>query len=160
MGPRAGLSTLLVLGAIVLLAAIAIGNGMGGRVLSAVGHPSAHISATAVPLAIASGEGDAALPVLRRRHVISVATDPAFPDPRVTPQPTPTPEPATPRPQPTDEPLPTDEPSTVATDPTEDVKAPYTSPPLAFPLVTHPPGATSGPNGETPSPAPNASATP
>ncbi len=148
MGPRAGLSTLLVLGSITLLIAILIGNGMGTRVLRQVSN-APDLLATPIPITTPS-PGDAGGPGLltfRRRHVTSVATDPAFPDPRLTPEPTPVPTPR-PTPKPTSTPTlppPPEEPSELA---------PYTSPPLAFPLVKHSPGETSPPDDlDSPSPA-------
>jgi hypothetical protein len=141
VGPRSGLSTLLILGAFVLLVAIVIGNGMGNRVLRQVAHTAE--DPTPVPLATPSpdDEGGPNTLTLRRRHVTSVATDPAFPDPRLTPEPSP---PPTPRPAPKATPTPSPEP-TPPPEPTDDV-APYTSPPLAFPLVKHSPGETSPPD--------------
>ena len=149
MGPRSGLSTLLVLGSVVLLIAIAIGNGMGNRVLRQVAH-SADIRTTPLPITTPS-PGDAGGPnslTLRRRHVTAVATDPAFPDPRITPEPTPQP---TPRPIPKATPTPS-LPPTPEPEPTEAVQVPYTSPPLAFPLVKHSPGETSPPDDVPPTP--------
>jgi hypothetical protein len=58
----------------------------------------------------------------KRLQIVSVATDPAFPDPRVTPPPTPSP-----KPSPTASPAPSRAPAPA-----------YTSPPLPVPLVTHP----------------------
>jgi hypothetical protein len=72
----------------------------------------------------------------KRLQVVSVATDPAFPDPRVSPPPTPTPRPAPPTPRPTPSPTP-------APTAPDDL---YTSPPLALPLASHEP--------EAPSPTP------
>ncbi len=154
MGPRAGFSTLLVLGSLVLLLAISVGNGMGGRVLRQIsGHGSTE--STIGPIATPSPDADAPQTALRmhRRSVLSVATDPAFPDPRITPEPTPSP---TARPRPTQTPalppVPSDEP-TIDTSGGDETKAPYTSPPLAFPLVKHSPGETSPPDDLSPSPA-------
>jgi hypothetical protein len=65
----------------------------------------------------------------KRLQVVSVATDPAFPDPRVTPPPTPSP-----RPTPSPKPRPTVNPTQI-----------YTSPALALPLASHEPGETSPP---------------
>lgn len=149
MGPRSGVSTLLILGAVVLLIAIVVGNGMGNRVLRQVAR-SADIRTTPLPITTPSPE-DAGGPnslTLRRRHVTSVATDPAFPDPRITPEPTPQPtERPIPKATPTPEPPPTPEP-----EPTDALQAPYTSPPLAFPLVKHSPGETSPPDDGSPAP--------
>ena len=148
MGPRSGLSTLLILGAVVLLVAIGIGNGMGNRVLRSVSH-APELSTTPVPFATPSpdDQGGPNTLTLKRRHVTTVATDPAFPDPRITPEPTPVP---TPRPAPKPTPTPSPEP-TPPPEPTDEVQAPYTSPPLAFPLVKHSPGETSPPE-DAPSP--------
>ena len=98
---------------------------------------------TAVPITTASpGDfGGSGLLTLRRRHVTSVATDPAFPDPRMTPEPTIAP---TLRPVPKATPTPTLPPP--PPEPTDVDQAPYTSPPLAFPLVKHSPGETSPPD--------------
>jgi hypothetical protein len=122
------LSGLLVLCGGALLIAIAIGNNMGNRVLSQVAGRNGgffqSVMATPVPL-----ETRAASEVnWKKVQVMSVATDPAFPDPRVTPEPTPEP---TPRP---------------TRKPTPEPTAAYTSPPLALPLVTHGP-ETPGPDG-------------
>jgi hypothetical protein len=79
---------------------------------------------TPVPEAESSDHGE--LRNWKRLEVISVATDPAFPDPRVTrppapPPPSAPPHRATPIPEPT-------------------LPAPlYTSPPLPLPLVSHEP---------------------
>jgi hypothetical protein len=65
----------------------------------------------------------------KRLQVVSVATDPGFPDPRVTPTPKPTP-----KPTPSPKPIPTINPSEL-----------YTSPPLPDALGTHEPGETPAP---------------
>jgi len=129
MGPRAGFSALLVLAGIVLLAAIAIGNRMGDHVLGASQRrpdvAPTILPTTAAPYAASTPRGLG----WKHRDVISVATDPAFPDPRVTP-PTPTPSPSaapTPAGLPPEAPLP----AAPADPPTS---APYTSPPLPIPL--------------------------
>ncbi len=116
MGPRAGLSTILILGSVVLLFAIVVGQSMGNRVLTQVASRPVDISATPIPTPSSSAGDDlgAGAPLWKRREVISVATDPGFPDPRVTPEPTipptakPTPKPT---PTPTDYPTPNDRPS-------------------------------------------------
>ncbi len=142
MGPRTGLSTLLILGAIVLLIAIAVGNGMGNRVLRQVAH-TADLEPTPFPIALPSAEdvGGPNTLTLRRRHVTIIATDPAFPDPRITPEPSP---PPTPRPTP--QATSTPPPPTPAPGLTGPTNPPYTSPPLAYPLVKHSPGETSPPD--------------
>jgi hypothetical protein len=130
----------LIAGSIVLLASIVIGNGMGTRVLSAVvpqGEdlvPSPVASTTASP-----GQGGLEELQWKRQQIVSVATDPAFPDPRVTPPPTYVPTaPPTPRRTPTPKP----------TASGGDQNSHYTSPPLPIPIVSHEPGEESDPYGE------------
>jgi hypothetical protein len=131
LGPRAGVSTVLIAGALVLLIAIAIGNNMGNRVLGQIGSRAAGAVATPVPSPSAGDEDDGVSHVLwKRRQVLSVATDPAFPDPRVTPEPPPPPPPPTPS-------APSDGSSTAP---------PYTSPPMPIPLVSHDAGETTAPD--------------
>ena len=119
---------MLIGGAAILLISIGIGQRLGDRVLN-------QSTSRRVPIA-----GPNATPVAqttnpnlernwKRLQVVSVATDPAFPDPRVTPTPVPRPtERPTPRPTATPSPL---APSSH-----------YTSPPLLLPLATHAPGET------------------
>jgi hypothetical protein len=128
MHRRARLSVVLIAGGVVLLVAIAIGIAMGNRVLGQVAGRVPSFSTTPVPLATASPGFAANVPIWKRTQVMSVATDPHFPDPRVTPEPEVVPtKPPTPRP--THSPLPT---------PSADSEAvPYTSPPMPIPLVTH-----------------------
>lgn len=129
---RPGLSLLLVAGAVVLLVSIVIGQKLGDQVLLKTVRrgPVVGTVVTPIPEAVDSAHGE--LKNWKRLQVVSVATDPAFPDPRVTRPPAPPPpvytpppfKPETPRPQPA---------------------APhglYTSPPLPLPLVSHAPGET------------------
>jgi hypothetical protein len=154
MGPRAGLSTILIAGALVLLVAIMIGNNMGNRVL---GQVSARLPppATEAPAPTPSDSGDAASwGAWKHERVLSVATDPGFPDPRVTPEPSRPPESPRPRPTPTLTPSPGprigDEPA-----PSPSSSYVYTSPPMPIPLVTHlAPGGAPPPGGATPLDAP------
>jgi len=84
-------------GAVVLLAAIAIGQHMGDRVLGAATQrslPLASELATPEPYATSGPFG----PDWRESETLSAAADPRFPDPRVPPQPLPTRLPATPAP--------------------------------------------------------------
>lgn len=132
---RPATSLLLVAGAVVLLISIVVGQKLGDRVLLQTEKrvPIASGAITPVPDVAASDKGP--LRNWKRDQVVSVATDPAFPDPRVTRPPTPSPPPepvATPRPRPTDTPPP----EPVRT------RAPYTSPPLPIPLVSHAPAET------------------
>jgi hypothetical protein len=125
---RPGLSALLVGGAIVLLISILIGQKLGDRVLLQTERRVliGGSGVTPVPGAQASGRDE--LKNWKRLQVISVATDPAFPDPRVTRPPTPPPEPYTPPPHRT-----TPKPATGSP------RGIYTSPPLPIPLVSHGP---------------------
>ena len=116
---------LLIAGAIVLLVSILIGQKLGDRVLLQTEKrvPLAGTGVTPVPEAGASGEPQN----WKRLEVISVATDPGFPDPRVTRPPAPpstaAPRRATPIPE-------------VTLGPASQI---YTSPPLPLPLVSHAP---------------------
>jgi hypothetical protein len=123
---RPGLSALLVAGAVVLLVSILIGQKLGDRVLLQTERrvPVVGSGVTPVPEADPGNHGE--LKNWKRLQVVSVATDPAFPDPRVTRPPAPPPRP-TPRPTPTPRPP---EPPGI-----------YTSPPLPIPIVSHEPGA-------------------
>jgi hypothetical protein len=144
---RPGLSALLIAGAIVLLVSIVIGQRIGDRVLlqTASRTPIAGSGVTPVPEANPSDRGE--LKNWKRLQVVSVATDPAFPDPRVTRPPTPPPPPVTPTPRPTPTPRATPIPE-------QQPPSLYTSPPLPIPLVSHEPGASET---EPPTPPPPAS---
>jgi len=129
--PRTSLT--LVGAALVLLISIAIGQRIGDHILtSGTDRQPTVVRPLATPVPEQS-EG----PVRDWHHeqIVSVATDPAFPDPRATRPPTPTPAP-TPTPRPTALPSPT--------------PPPYTSPPLALPIASHAPD-------ESPAPADSAS---
>ncbi|MGB8266172.1 MAG: hypothetical protein WCE44_07630 [Candidatus Velthaea sp.] len=111
--PRTSLT--LVGAALVLLISIAIGQRIGDRGLRAGTDRQPTVVrplATPVPEPSAAPAQD-----WKRQQIVSVATDPAFPDPRVA-------RPATPAPSPTPRPTPL---PTVA---------PYTSPPLPVPIVS------------------------
>ncbi|HZO95389.1 MAG TPA: hypothetical protein VFB22_16695 [Candidatus Baltobacteraceae bacterium] len=131
-------SAFLVAGAFVLLGSILIGQKLGDRVLLQTEQrvPIAGSGVTPVPEAQPSDAGD--LKNWKRLQVVSVATDPAFPDPRVT---------VPPRPRPTPSPTPTPTPKPKAR-PTEAPPAIYTSPPLPVPIVSHSPD-----DYETPAPS-------
>jgi len=142
MGPRAGLSSVLILGAIVLLVAIAIGNGMGNRVLGQIAGRGPAFSTTPLPVTTSSPDaaGNPKSFSWKHRQVLSVATDPAFPDPRVTPEPTP--EPTAP-PRPTARPIPKPTRTPAATPrpaPAPSRRSTYTSPPMLYPMASHSPG--------------------
>jgi hypothetical protein len=165
VGQRAGLSTLLILGAIVLLISIAIGNSMGNRVLGQIAARAPDVIPS--PVETPSPDSGAPLQVLaqRQRSALSVATDPGFPDPRITPEP---PVPSTPRPMPKEAAAGGGVRATPSPSPTPDdgeTSAPYTSPPLPIPIVSHDPNDLSDPNGEplppaSPSPSPIGSGRP
>ncbi len=128
MGRRAWLSTLLFLGAATLLIAVSVGNGMGSRVVSQVAGRLPQFAPSDPPIPEPSATDAEAAVAWKHTQVMTVATDPAFPDPRVTPAPPPSPPPpkATPTPKPSATPRPNS-------------AAPYTSPPLPIPLVSHSP---------------------
>jgi hypothetical protein len=139
---RPALSTLLFLGGIVLLISIAIGNSMGNHVLGQVGERLD--SSRPTPVVPVPDESDTGAVNWKKVQVMSVATDPAFPDPRITPSPQPSPTAVPlPTPPPTPAPLPTQE---------------YTSPPLAIPLVSHTP--IDGPSDPDATPSPEHSTKP
>lgn len=86
----------LAAGAVVLLAAIGIGQRMGDRVLGqATEHALPSIQAVVTPEPYASSGPYG--PDWKRSETLSAASDPRFPDPRIPPQPLPTP-PPTPKP--------------------------------------------------------------
>lgn len=135
---RPRLSLLFVGGALLLLAAIYVGQRLGDGVLTqATERQVPVVSPSSTP--IAESSDPAREQNWRREKVISVATDPAFPDPRATPKPTPTPAPT---PVPTPKPTPTPTPTSV-----------YSSPPLPLPIASHAPGETEPPNA-SPLPSP------
>jgi hypothetical protein len=134
---RPGLSALLVAGAVVLIVSILIGQKIGDRVLlqTTTHRPIlAGSGVTPVPEADPSDRGE--LKNWKRLQVVSVATDPAFPDPRVTRPPTPPPPVYTPPPH---RATPIPEPTIAAP------RGIYTSPPLPIPIVSHDPNETSAP---------------
>jgi hypothetical protein len=113
---------------VVLLASILIGQQIGDRTLFSATERRLALPDTITPVPDATAS-DAGLlsESWKKQQVVSVATDPAFPDPRVTPPPTPTPRP-TASPTPTPRPTPTPSPDEI-----------YTSPPLPLPLASHDP---------------------
>ncbi len=157
---RPATSLLLLGGAIVLLISIAIGQRLGDRVLRQVTEQrDTEATAILTPVPPVPQPTQSLEPVRnwKREQVVSVATDPAFPDPRATPKPTPRPAPTA---------IPTVPPP--AQPPVEElapVKPIYTSPPLPLPIASHapedletePPDANGYPQGippVTPEPSP------
>jgi hypothetical protein len=128
MGPRAAFSQVLIAGGFVLLVAIGIGIAMGNHVLSQVAG-RAPIAPTPVPIPTPTVGDSGNSAAWKHFTILSVATDPAFPDPRITPEPEVVAAPKrTPAPKPS--------PTRTATG----FSVPYTSPPLPIPLSTE--GAT------------------
>jgi hypothetical protein len=124
---------LLVGMGVLLLVAIAIGQQIGDHTLFSATQARLQLpddTITPVPDDTPDADDQLLSKNWKRLQVVSVATDPAFPDPRVTPPPTPTPRP-TPSPRPTPRPTPTPTP-----EPDNDL---YTSPPLPMPLASHEP---------------------
>ncbi|GAC1299486.1 MAG: hypothetical protein NVSMB19_03790 [Vulcanimicrobiaceae bacterium] len=139
MGSRKGLSSVLILGALVLVVAIFVGNNMGNRVLGQISRRAGG-EATPIPIPSASAADTATNRALwKRRQVLSVATDPAFPDPRITPEPVipATPRPFYARPKSAAVKAPKAARSPVALPPEATPDTTYTSPPLPLPIVTH-----------------------
>jgi hypothetical protein len=120
---RPATSALLLAGAVVLIVSILIGEKLGDRVLLQTEErvPIAGAGITPVPQVEPSDRDD--LRNWKRLQVVAVATDPGFPDPRVTRPPTP---------RPTARPSPSPSPSATPTR-----KSIYTPPPLPLPLVSH-----------------------
>jgi hypothetical protein len=116
---------------VVLLGAIVVGQKLGEQTI--FGNTERRVEVPAQTVTPVPGDTPGANESVsrnwKRLQVVSVATDPAFPDPRVTPRPTPSPKPTrSPTPAPTPLPTPADV---------------YTSPPLPLPLTT---------GGDTPAP--------
>jgi hypothetical protein len=133
---------ILALGILVLVAAIALGERMGDRVIGQVTEKRiasiAPVTVTPAPEQTTGPYG----PDWKRQQVLAAPVDPAFPDPRVPPVPLPTipPKPKeSPRPTPTVSPTPTSNPNL----------------PIwrrLAPLPTATPIASPGPAGQSPSP--------
>ncbi|MBV8750791.1 MAG: hypothetical protein JO103_13885 [Candidatus Eremiobacteraeota bacterium] len=140
---RPGLSVLLVAGALVLLVSILIGQKLGDRVLLQTEQRVPIAASGITPVPEANPTDQAELKNWKRLQVVAVATDPAFPDPRVTPPPTPAPRAAPPTPKRT------------PTPPPQTPSGIYTSPPLPIPLVSHDPNEV-----ETEAPSPTAEPSP
>jgi hypothetical protein len=103
---------------------------------------------TAVPISTASSGNAGSWNAWKRTSVMSVATDPGFPDPRVTAEPEVK---ATPKHTPTPKPSPT---PTAARE-----NGNYTSPPLPIPLVSHTPEGPESEASRGPNPPPISRAT-
>jgi hypothetical protein len=110
---------------VVLLAAVVVGQQIGEHTIFGATQRRVEVPGqiiTPVP-ADTGGPNEAISRNWKRLQVVSVATDPAFPDPRVTPPPTPSP-----KPSPTRKPTPSPSPTVL-----------YTSPPLPVPIASHDP---------------------
>jgi hypothetical protein len=115
--PRTAL-TLVGMG-VLLLAAVAVGQQIGEHTIFGATERRVEIPPqTVTPVPEDVGTDEAISRNWKRLQVVTVATDPAFPDPRVTPTPRPTPRP-TPSPKPTRSPNPAEL---------------YTSPPMPIPM--------------------------
>jgi hypothetical protein len=129
MAARAALSQLLIVGGLLLMVAIGVGIGMGNRVLGQVTGREPVIP-TPVPIPTPSAGDHESWATSKRTSVMAVATDPAFPDPRVTPEP---------EVKATARPTPTPKATQTPAKPAEAKRGGYTSPPLPLPLVSHTP---------------------
>lgn len=103
---RPGTSIFLLLCGVTLLASIFVGERMGERVLKKTTETAVVVPEIATPVPAPSVMDSGPIRDWRRLRVVTVATDPGFPDPRVTKPPTPTPKPTrTPTPIPTETPF-------------------------------------------------------
>lgn len=143
---RPGTSLFLFICGIALLASIFIGERMGAHALRRTTETAAVVpEETPTPQATQTQSG----PIINWRNlqVVTVATDPGFPDPRVTKPPTPTP---TPKPSPKPTPPPPSPPpapllgSTPTPSPSPSGSATTGIPPYAYPT---PPVYQQPPNG-------------
>ncbi|MBV9271256.1 MAG: hypothetical protein JO165_09180 [Candidatus Eremiobacteraeota bacterium] len=88
------LTLVMVLGIIVLIGAIALGERMGDRVIGQVTEKRLEgVAPITVSPAPASQSAQSYGPNWRQTQVLAAASDPGFPDPRVPPVPLPTPMP-------------------------------------------------------------------
>ena len=136
-------SIFLLCCAATLLVAIVVGEKMGDRVLHQVTQ-SAAVPGLVVPSYVPTAEPSGPVRNWKRAQVITAATDPGFPDPRVTPPPTPEPTPRPtrrPTPEPTPTPLPPTPVPTVAPSPEPPSATPASTPAFSpTPDTTRPPG--------------------
>lgn len=103
---RPQLSLFLFLCGVTLLVSIYIGERMGERVLKRTTETAVVLPGIATPTPAPSAVESGPIRDWRKLRVVTVATDPGFPDPRVTKPPTPTPKPTpTPTPIPTETPF-------------------------------------------------------
>jgi hypothetical protein len=84
MGPRVDFSVLLFLSGALLLGAIALGNRMGNHVLVQVSERT-EVAPTPLLTPVPGAKDRQVSLGWKKTQLVSVATDPAFPDPRVTP---------------------------------------------------------------------------
>ena len=131
---RPRLSGFLLLSAVTLIVAIFVGERMGERVLHQSTQTAVVPTLATAPPATPTLEALGPVRDWRKSQVVTVATDPGFPDPRLTKPPTPSPSPVpTPKPTPTPTPY---EPPTPIPLPTES-ETPGATP---TPDTTRPPG--------------------
>lgn len=99
-------SLLLIVGGVTLLVSIFVGERMGESVFKHSTETAILVPEVQTVAPVPSPSEDQAGPIRdwRKLQVVTVATDPGFPDPRVTPTPTPKPKP-TPTPSPTPTPF-------------------------------------------------------
>ncbi len=128
---RPGTSLALISGALLLLVAIAVGQRLGDSVLRQFTEQRS-TEAGPIMTPVPQASEDLTRPRnWKREQVVSVATDPAFPDPRATPKPTP-------RPVPTANPT-IPPPTATPSEELATAKPVYTSPPLPIPIASHDP---------------------
>jgi len=102
---RPGTSLFLILCGVTLLVSIFAGEKMGTRVLQRTTQTTAVVPDVTTPEPSPSAVLSGPIVDWHRLQVVTVATDPGFPDPRVTKPPTPTPKPTpSPRPSPPSQP--------------------------------------------------------
>jgi hypothetical protein len=99
-------SIFLLLCGVTLLVSIFVGERMGERVLKKTTETAVLVPEVTTPQAAPTVMESGPIRDWRKLRVVTVATDPGFPDPRVTKPPTPTPKPTrTPTPVPTETPF-------------------------------------------------------
>ncbi len=143
------ITLVLAAGVLVLIAAIALGEHMGNRVLGEASSsgPQAMPVVSPVPTSTAGPFG----PDWKRMQTLAAAPDPNFPDPRVPPKPLPTLSP-TPKPTPSPKPKRTYNPNLPVWDQAPFATLVPSSPPSAQPSVSSSPEAGTNSGEATPQP--------